>query len=123
MILDALSITESGDPAVEDALILVRNDPCVSGARFLISSCQVMDRFESLRSCMNDPAIRRSLLIKIRHSIHCKKWRVKKQMIKGESCIGQQGARASVVTSCYVVFVSVSIMLPYFKVVLRKLCL
>ncbi|CAK8671980.1 uncharacterized protein LOC143465787 isoform X2 [Clavelina lepadiformis] len=64
LILDTIGITESSDPAVEDALILI------------------MDRFESLRNDINDPVVRRSLLVKVRHSIHCKKWRVKRQMLK-----------------------------------------
>jgi len=42
---------------------------------------QIMDRFVTLRENINDPAVRRSLLIKIKHSIHCKKWRTKKSLL------------------------------------------
>ena len=36
-----------------------------------------MDKFETLRAHINNQEIRRALRIKIRHSIHCKKWRIK----------------------------------------------
>uniref|UniRef100_H2ZI88 Uncharacterized protein n=1 Tax=Ciona savignyi TaxID=51511 RepID=H2ZI88_CIOSA len=64
LILDMMEITDSCDQRVEDALFLI------------------MDRFVSLRENINDPTVRSSLLVKVRHSIHCKKWRVKRQMLK-----------------------------------------
>nr|XP_002124696.1 uncharacterized protein LOC100183008 isoform X1 [Ciona intestinalis] len=75
LILDMLEIVDSSDPRVEDALFLI------------------MDRFVSLRENINDPTVRRSLLVKVRHSIHCKKWRVKRQMLKEQ----EQGGAGVVV--------------------------
>lgn len=66
LVLDTMQIVDSTDPRVEDALILI------------------MDKFETLREHINDQAIRRLLRVKVRHSIHCKKWRNKKKL-QGQS--------------------------------------
>nr|CAB3220440.1 AF4/FMR2 family member 4 [Phallusia mammillata] len=66
LILDTIKIVDSTDPRVEDALFLI------------------MDRFECLRGKINDPTVRRSLLVKVKHSIHCKKWRVKQTLNKSK---------------------------------------
>jgi len=66
-VLDTIQITDSTDPRVEDALILI------------------MDKFETLRAHINNQEIRRALRIKIRHSIHCKKWRIKKKQMSEQS--------------------------------------
>uniref|UniRef100_H2YFB9 BTB domain-containing protein n=1 Tax=Ciona savignyi TaxID=51511 RepID=H2YFB9_CIOSA len=64
-ILDALDIVDSKDNRVEDALFLV------------------MDRFAALRENINQPTIRRNMLDKIRHCIHCKKSRTKRRLLQG----------------------------------------
>nr|XP_039267137.1 zinc finger and BTB domain-containing protein 22-like isoform X1 [Styela clava] len=63
-ILDSTGIVESGDARVQDAV------------------CLIMDRFTVLQDHMNDSYIRKQLSIKVKHSIHCKKWRLKRHKLK-----------------------------------------
>lgn len=63
-ILDTTGIVESGDSRVQDAV------------------CLIMDRFAVLQEHMNDMYVRKQLTIKVKHSIHCKKWRLKRHKMK-----------------------------------------
>lgn len=63
-ILDTTGIVESGDSRVQDAV------------------CLIMDRFTVLQEHMNDAYVRKQLTIKVKHSIHCKKWRLKRHKMK-----------------------------------------
>lgn len=82
---------ESGDARVQDAVCLVS---VKRFCNFIIISCisrhelrivliiydlkQIMDRFAVLQEHMNDAYVRKQLTIKVKHSIHCKKWRLKR---------------------------------------------